>query len=45
MATSPYGLIEALYHTQHPFIWGVQWHPEFIYQKVIKAFVEVCQNQ
>lgn len=51
MATSPDRLIEALYHTQHPFIWGVQWHPEFIYQKdqvsqkIIKAFVEACQNQ
>ena len=28
-ATSPDGVIEAVRHCEHPFIVGVQWHPEF----------------
>lgn len=32
MAVSPDGLIEAVYMPTHPFLWAVQWHPEFSYQ-------------
>lgn len=45
MAYSPDGLIEAYYKPDHPFIWGVQWHPEFMFRayeeqtEIFKAFV------
>ena len=29
MAVSDDGLIEAFRHSDHPFLWAVQWHPEF----------------
>lgn len=28
-ATAPDGLIEAVSHTEHPFLFAVQWHPEW----------------
>ena len=31
MAVSPDGLTEAVWKPGHPFLWGVQWHPEFAY--------------
>jgi len=46
MATSPDGLVEAFYMPDHPFLWAVQWHPEFSYlsdeasRKLFCAFVE-----
>ncbi|MCR4891114.1 MAG: gamma-glutamyl-gamma-aminobutyrate hydrolase family protein [Lachnospiraceae bacterium] len=46
MALSTDGLVEALYMPSHPFLWAVQWHPEFSYQKdevskkILRAFVE-----
>lgn len=29
MALAEDGLVEAFYHPELPFLWGVQWHPEF----------------
>lgn len=29
MARAEDGLIEAVYHPEQPFLWAVQWHPEF----------------
>lgn len=45
MAISEDGLIEALHMPEHRFLWAVQWHPEFSYQrdknsrKIFAAFV------
>ena len=33
MASAPDGLTEAIYMPGRRFVWGVQWHPEFSYQK------------
>lgn len=46
MAAAPDGLTEALYHPQQRFLWGVQWHPEFLWhtdpfsRSIFRAFVE-----
>lgn len=46
MAYSPDGLTEAVYAPGKPFVWAVQWHPEFNYQKeessrrIFNAFIE-----
>lgn len=37
MATSPDGLVEAIYMPNHRFIWGIQWHPELSYQNSIQS--------
>ena len=29
MAVAEDGLVEAFYHPEQPFLWAVQWHPEF----------------
>lgn len=29
MAVAEDGLVEAVYHPEKPFLWAVQWHPEF----------------
>ena len=48
MAVSEDGLVEGVYVPDKKFIWGIQWHPEFIYQKddtarkIFRAFVEAC---
>ena len=48
MAVSEDGLIEAMYLPGKRFIWGVQWHPEFSYEKdprclrIAEAFVRAC---
>ena len=48
MAVSEDGLIEAMYMPGKRFIWGVQWHPEFSYEKdsrclrIAEAFVQAC---
>lgn len=50
MARSEEGLVEAVRHTGKPFVWGVQWHPEFSFQvdehsrKIVKAFVDTCTS-
>ena len=49
MALSPDGLVEAAYHPDHPFVWAVQWHPEFAWKSdpaamaVFRAFVDACR--
>ena len=48
MAVSADGLIEAMYLPGKRFIWGVQWHPEFSYEKdprclrIAEPFVRAC---
>lgn len=48
MAQSPDGLVEAAYMPEVRFVMGVQWHPEFLYDKsehsrrLFRAFVEAC---
>lgn len=49
MAYAPEGLVEAVYMPDKKFVWGVQWHPEFSYQKdedsvkIFQAFVNACR--
>lgn len=51
MAVSEDGLIEGLYRADKRFVWGIQWHPEFIYQededqrKIVKEFVRACEYE
>ena len=46
MGESTDGIIEAFYMPERNFVWGVQWHPEFIYkahddhEKIFQAFIE-----
>ncbi|MBR7120430.1 MAG: gamma-glutamyl-gamma-aminobutyrate hydrolase family protein [Lentisphaeria bacterium] len=48
-ATSPDGVVEALYHKEHRFVWGLQWHPEKmpvtdpVSIKLFSAFIEACK--
>lgn len=51
MAVSEDGLIEALYHPGHRFLWALQWHPEFSFRsdensrQIFRKFVEVCAEK
>ena len=48
MALSEDGLIEAVWRPDHPFLWAVQWHPEFAWRTdpaaraIFKAFCAAC---
>lgn len=50
MARSEDGLIEAVYAPDHPFLWGVQWHPEFSFRTdpasraIFSEFVSACNK-
>lgn len=50
MAIAPDGLTEAIYMPDKPFVWGVQWHPEFSYQrcaasrKIFAVFVAAAKK-
>lgn len=50
MASSPDGLVEAVYLPGKRFLWAVQWHPEFSYKsdensrKILRAFVEAAER-
>ena len=50
MAFAPDGLIEAVYMPDYSFLWAVQWHPEYMYQKdensrrILKAFVDAASQ-
>ncbi len=50
MAISKDGLVEAIYAPDYPFMWGVQWHPEFSYKKdknsqlIFSTFIDHCSN-
>lgn len=49
MAVSTDGLIEAVYMPGHPFLWGVQWHPEYSYnldtnsKKIFSKFINAMR--
>lgn len=51
MAYSEDGLAEAVYVPNRRFIWGIQWHPEFMYQtdhnqqQIFRAFVDSCADR
>lgn len=48
MAFSTDGVTEAIYHRRHPFVIGVQWHPECSYEsseesrEIFKNFTKSC---
>ena len=50
-ATAPDGLIEGIELPGHPFVLGVQWHPESLsdrypeHQNLFNAFVEACSRR
>lgn len=50
MAVSEDGLIEALYRKKSRFVWGIQWHPEYLFRtdeasrKIFAAFVAACRQ-
>lgn len=50
MAVAEDGLVEGLYMPAHRFLWAVQWHPEFSFQKdensrkIFKAFVDATRT-
>ena len=49
MCTSEDGIIEGIFDPHHPFRWGVQWHPERIWDieetsaEVFQAFIRACK--
>lgn len=51
MAIAGDGLVEAVWHPGQPFLWAVQWHPEFSWRTdvraraVFRAFVEAAKRQ
>ena len=50
MAPSEDGLVEAVYLLNGAFVWGVQWHPEKMYDseqqaKLFSAFVSACRKE
>ena len=51
MAQAPDGLVEGIYMPHKPFVWAVQWHPEFSYrtdgnsQKLFQAFVQAARGE
>jgi putative glutamine amidotransferase len=49
VAREPNGIVEAIEHSDHPFLIGVQWHPEFLIpyrtqRKIFKQLVEASQK-
>ncbi|MGH7232988.1 MAG: gamma-glutamyl-gamma-aminobutyrate hydrolase family protein [Nitrospiraceae bacterium] len=49
-AVAPDGVIEAIESPTHPFVLGVQWHPEFLYdrhdvhRRLFQAFLKATQH-
>ncbi len=49
MAYATDGLVEAVYMKEKPFVWGVQWHPEFSWKteessrKILGRFVDAAR--
>lgn len=43
MARAEDGIVEAAYAPEYPYLWGVQWHPEFMFSescgKIFQSFV------
>lgn len=50
MAKAPDGIVEAVYMPGRPFVWAVQWHPEFFKgtdennNRIFEAFVKAAQE-
>ena len=50
MAISTDHIIEAIYLPNYPFLWAVQWHPEYDYKvsnddlKIVQAFIEASKH-
>ena len=49
MAISEDGLVEACYAPNKTFVWGVQWHPEFMYKEkesqiIFEEFIRKCRK-
>jgi putative glutamine amidotransferase len=50
-ATAPDGVIEAIEARSHPFLLGVQWHPEFLYdhdevqRRLFRAFLRAASGR
>ncbi|TVQ19840.1 MAG: gamma-glutamyl-gamma-aminobutyrate hydrolase family protein [Spirochaetaceae bacterium] len=50
VGTSPDGMVEAIEHPDHPFLIGVQWHPELLIDsqesavRIFCAFVQACSD-
>ena len=50
MAISPDGLVEAAWMPGKRFVWAVQWHPEYLFDKesdslaLFKAFINACKD-
>lgn len=50
MAFAPDGLVEAVYMPDKPFVVGVQWHPELLYEtddmqfRLFQQFVAACET-
>ena len=50
MAYAPDGLIEAVYMPEKPYVWAVQWHPEFSFRKdessraLFRSFVQAVER-
>ena len=48
MARAGDGVIEAVWLAERPFVWGVQWHPEYAYRtspaclRILQAFTAAC---
>ena len=48
-ATSSDGVVEAIYHKEKRFVWGVQWHPESIWdiseenRKIAEEFLRAAR--
>jgi putative glutamine amidotransferase len=48
-AAAPDGVIEAIESRRHPFLLGVQWHPEFLYdrdavqRRLFQAFLKAAR--
>lgn len=49
MAIASDGLIEAAWMPGKRFVWGVQWHPEYMFKadadslKLFEAFIHACK--
>jgi len=51
LSVEPDGLVEAVYHSERSFVWGVQWHPELSFKvdedsrKIFVAFLEASRGE
>lgn len=51
MAVAEDGLVEAVYHPEKPFLWAVQWHPEFFHPvtgpgvPIFRALVDAAKHE